>query len=557
MNVEDWDFDSAIGRYLLRRFKWGLLTLVLGLIVIWGPDLDAKWRFIIAASLVAGCVLFLFIWDYFVAGNSGLRLLPPWRRSRQNTDGDARFLSLFELLTKFRWKADGIVLGRPLRQHRPFGCFKRSWIGRTDGHVLTVFGTRSGMRQPPSLIPTLLLYPGSALVIDPKGELAQITAARRGHGSNRVTRCLQQRVFILDPENQVPTAEKARWNPLREFDPHDPDLIAKVQKIAYAVVPPEPSGEEQCSLGQARDLLTMLILHVFDVEPIEHHNLIFVRRRLTDPFEALLEFMAQGSAQGGKVAEYAKAFLALPVDMRNRIIGDLYTRTCFLDQPGLQHMLEASDFTLQELKLHPTTIYVCFRGTSLATTMRPIANVLLDLAIDAMESVPHKPRHNVLFALDEFYLLGRQASIERAMRSSAGIGVRLWLILQTLDQLKQHYPTWDTFIRNCGAVQYAGDLSSETIQDLEKQIGDVVTVAKDGRRDRRPLLSVNELATSYFSRESRRVLVFFKQQPPAPLEWIEYYNEPSLASLAEPLSTAQNAAATAAWARQDPAVRAR
>ena len=70
-----------------------------------------------------------------------------------------------------------------------------------------------------ALIPNLLLYPGSALVIDPKGELAQITSARRGHGSARVQRCLQQNVHILDPEDLVPGRPKARWNPLAELDP--------------------------------------------------------------------------------------------------------------------------------------------------------------------------------------------------------------------------------------------------------------------------------------------------------------------------------------------------
>jgi len=580
--------NLVTNRYLIyRRFKQTIVIGFFSLIALWvlSTGLDPTWRFGIATVLVGGCGLYLFFQERrFIAAQYGFRILPPgWGNLQPRTaHGEGRFLSLFELLTKFKWERGGILLGRPLPQQRPFGWFKNIWVGpKDDRHMLTIAGTRSG-KGTAALIPNLLLHPGSALVIDPKGELAQITAARRGQGSTRVTRCLQQHIFILDPENQVPNAKKARWNPLGELDPQDPDLVTKVQKIAFALVPPEPNANDQFFVNQARDLLTMLILHVYDVEPVDHHNLLYVRRLLAqgdadlfqaiveeaqktgdsvayaDPLEALIDFMAHGTAQGGKVAGYAQRLLAMPSDTRNTIIGDLYTRTSFLDQAGLQHMLQASDFTLQDLKLHPTTIYVCMRGTSLATTMRPIAYVLIDLAIAAMESVPDKPPHSVLFAMDEFYMLGRQESIDRAMGLIAGFGVKLWPIVQTPDQLKQHYPaTWDNFIRNCGAVQYAGDLSAEAVHDIEKRVGDIVTVAKDGRIDRRPLLSFHELSTSYFSRESRRQLVFFQQQPAAPLELIDYYSEPWLASLAEPLVTTQNAAVTNAWARQGRSVRAR
>jgi type IV secretion system protein VirD4 len=575
-------------RHLIyRRVKQTLLLGAVGLAAlgILSTGLGLAWRLGIAVALVGGCGLYLFVQERrFIGAHYGFRILPPGWGSMQprSAQGEGRFLSLFELLTKFRWERGGILLGRPLPQHRPFGLFKSAWVGpKEDRHMLTVAGTRAG-KGTAALIPNLLLYPGSALVIDPKGELAQITGARRGQGSARVRRCLQQRIFVLDPENQVPNAAKARWNPLAELDAQDPDLVTKVQKIGFALVPPEPLANDQFFINQARDLLTMLILHVFHVEPPERQNLIYVRRLLAqgdtelfqcivdecnktgdsvpyaDALEALFEFMASSLGQGGKIAGYAQRVLAMPSDTRNTIVGELYARTSFLDQSGLEHMLQASDFSLRDLKLQPTTVYVCMRGTSLATTLKPIAYILVDLAIAAMESVPDKPPHGVLFAMDEFYMLGRQESIDRAMGLIAGFGVKLWPIVQSLDQLKQHYPsTWDNFIRNCGAVQYAGDLSSEVVHDLEKRIGDVVTTAKDGRVERRPLLSFYELSTSYFTRESRRQLVFFQQQPAAPLELIDYYAESSLASLAEPVTTPQNPAFNTAWAQQGRSVRTR
>jgi type IV secretion system protein VirD4 len=513
----------------------------------------------------------------FITATYGFRILPPgWGTLQPKSAlGAGRFLSLLEMLTKFRWRKGGIFLGRPLPQQRPFGLFKESWVGPTDDrHMLTIAGTRIG-KGTGALIPNLLLYPGSALVIDPKGELAQITSARRGSGSARVQRCLQQKVHILDPEDVVPGQPKARWNPLAELDPADANLVAKIQKIAFAIVPPEPNAQDQFFINQSRDFLTMLILHVMTAEPPERHNLIHVRRLIAqgdtelfqfvidecnktgqpvpykDPLDTLYHYMAQSPAQGGKVAGFSQRLLALPEDTRNTIVSDLYGKTSFLDQAGLEHMLQGSDFSLKDLKLHPTTIYVCMKGTSLATSLKPIAYILIDMAITAMEDVAYKPPHSVLFAMDEFYMLGRHESIDRAMGLIAGFHVKLWPIIQHIGQLQQHYPgTWDNFIRNCGAVQYAGDQKEDTIRDIEKRVGDIVTKTKDGRIDRQPLLSCYELSSSYFEKESRRQLVFFQQQPAAPLEFVDYYNQPWLDCLAEKIAPVQNHPAKAAWAVQ-------
>ncbi len=64
-------------------------------------------------------------------------------------------------------------------------------VGIDDNrHIMTVAGSRAGKGRW-LLVPNLLLYPGSALVLDPKGELAAITARRRQE--------MGQKVFIIDP----------------------------------------------------------------------------------------------------------------------------------------------------------------------------------------------------------------------------------------------------------------------------------------------------------------------------------------------------------------------
>ena len=82
----------------------------------------------------------------------------------------ARWLTPAEM-SGGKWDAKGgLLLGR--RAGRIIG-----W--NDDRHVMTIAGNRAG-KGVSLIIPNLLFYEGSALVIDPKGENAQITAGRRG-----------------------------------------------------------------------------------------------------------------------------------------------------------------------------------------------------------------------------------------------------------------------------------------------------------------------------------------------------------------------------------------
>jgi type IV secretory pathway TraG/TraD family ATPase VirD4 len=68
-----------------------------------------------------------------------------------------------------------------------------------DRHLLTIAPTRSG-KGTSAIVPNLLTYQESALVIDPKGENARMTAARRGDGHSAAgIPGMGQKVHVVDP----------------------------------------------------------------------------------------------------------------------------------------------------------------------------------------------------------------------------------------------------------------------------------------------------------------------------------------------------------------------
>jgi type IV secretion system protein VirD4 len=458
---------------------------------------------------------------------------------------DARMLSFAELSSRFRYEEGGIRVGRLLPQHRPFGVGRDIIVGPSDDrHMLTIAGGRTG-KGTAAVIPNLLVYPGSVLVIDPKGELAQITAARRGKGSKRVTESLGQDVFVFDPDDITVGLPKACWNPLAELRLEDPRLWTHVARIATYIIPSQPTKQaDEFFLNHARDLLTAVILHVLTTEEEVNHNLIYVRKMITqgdgelfqfiieecqqlgtapsvnDPVQALLSFMADSKQFSGKLAGIAMRVLSMADATQTGVLGTLVEQTGFLDDPGMEAALIRSDFSLADLKLRPTSVYLCMKGTSFATNLVKILYVFLEMAIFRMEDIPGKPPYHVLFIMDEFYTMGRSEAIDRAIGLIAGYGVTLWPILQHIGQLKTHYPnTWDNFKRNCRAIQYFGDQEPESLKELEQRIG-----TRTVKGQQVPLFSQYDLSSNYFVRSGNRQIVVFQQEPVAALELTHYYN---------------------------------
>jgi type IV secretory pathway TraG/TraD family ATPase VirD4 len=130
------------------------------------------------------------------------------------------------------------------------------WLGRTtqkgfpvgfndDTHITVVAGSRSG-KGTAFIVPNLCVWEGSTVVIDPKGENATLTAARRGSGSD-YCEGMGQKVCVLDPFNAAASlAEeyKGCFNPLDILDPDSETLVDDASRIAASLVISNDKGEK-------------------------------------------------------------------------------------------------------------------------------------------------------------------------------------------------------------------------------------------------------------------------------------------------------------------------
>lgn len=150
--------------------------------------------------------------------------------NRESPLASSRWLSAPEITGLLgQWQPGAILLGRV------GGCY----VGvKDDRHILTAAGSRSG-KGVSLLVPNLLHWPGSCLAIDPKGELATITASRRSEDGSTWSRPMGGRVVALDPFERVrgpAMAFRGAFNPLARLDPESADGHDLASLIADSLV---------------------------------------------------------------------------------------------------------------------------------------------------------------------------------------------------------------------------------------------------------------------------------------------------------------------------------
>jgi len=398
------------------------------------------------------------------------------------------------------------------------GKFAGRFIGHIDDRPqITIAGARAG-KTSTVLEPNLYLYPGSMLVLDPKGELS---------GTARLRRALGHDVHVLDPFGQS-GEPSACFNVLDELDPNSPNIIDDVASITQALIVDEGDARSKHWNDSARALLTGIILLTLML-PRPHRNLVTVRQllSLTHPqllraarstvgdhksasnenglaMEVLLGTMSKaGNRFGGILAAIGNRFIGTAPNERAGIFSTAAAQTDFLDSLPLRRISQRSDFGLGSLRGdRPTTIYLCLPVGRMESHYRWL-RLIVQMACTVLEQKGAYPRDRppILFMMEEFATLGHMEIMERAAAYFPGFGVKLWAILQDTTQLRRYYQnSWETFLGNAGLIQCFANGDQSTLSYIASRLEN--------------LIAPFELRTA-FSRNRFSQLLMMEGEPPA------------------------------------------
>lgn len=370
---------------------------------------------------------------------------------------------------------------------------------RDDRHVLVTCGTRGG-KGVSVVIPNLCQWPGSVVVIDPKGENAMVTASRRGSGSEYCDG-LGQTVRLLDPFDvmRLPDSQRASYNPLEALHPDREESIDEAARIADSLIVSEKSSDPFFD-ESARALWKFVLLHVRtspDIQEQERHlvtarTLIMAgdqkaaslaalnaKKNAPSAFALLFEAMKRNPAFKGVIGR-GGAMLANMEENSPRLFGSVVqvatTNSDFLDSPAMARVVSKSTFALSELKTNPkgTSLYISLPQRYMETHSRWL-RMMTTLVVTEMERVNIRPAsgHPVMMILDEFPALKRMRVLENAAAQIAGFGVKLVFVAQTLGQLKDNYQeNWETLIANAGVKLFFCNDDNFTREYVSKSIGE-------------------------------------------------------------------------------------
>jgi type IV secretion system protein VirD4 len=452
------------------KILWGQVLLVsaVTLAFVWGATEWVAWRLAFQPQLghswfeLFGWLIYqppAFFWWWFaydayardifvegayIAASGGIAAvvvaiaMSVWRAreaKRVTTYGSARWAEARDVREAGLLHHDGVLLGR----------WQREYL-RHDGpeHVLCFAPTRSG-KGVGLVVPTLLTWPGSAIVHDIKGENWTLTAGSRARFG---------RVLLFDPTNPA----SAAYNPLLEVRKGEWE-VRDVQNIADVLVDPEGALERRNHWEKtSHSLLVGAILHVLYAEADK--TLAGVANFLSDPrrpIETTLRAMMTTPHLGSAgvhpvIASSARELLNKSDNERSGVLSTAMSFLGLYRDPVVATVTRRCDWRIRDLVEHkaPATLYLVVPPSDISRTKPLVRLILNQIGRRLTEDLEAKGRrHRLLLMLDEFPALGRLDFFESALAFMAGYGLKSFLIAQSLNQIEKAYGQNNSILDNC------------------------------------------------------------------------------------------------------------
>ncbi len=434
-------------------------------------------------------------------------------KANANLHGSARWAEEKEIRTMGYFEGKGVYVGGWLKKYAGVALLARTLRGKPDEvqlylrhngpeHILVFAPTRSG-KGVGLILPTLLAWEGSSIVLDIKGENWALTAGWR--------KSQDQVVLRFDPSD--PSGASAAFNPLEELRLDTMMAIPDVQNMAAMLVDPNGKGLEDHWSKAAFAMLAGAILHCAIMVRHSQGNtatlydlscmLADESRTIKDLFKEMVETPhakllqeifpgAEGPDFGVKahifIASSAREMLNKAENEASGVVSTALTNLALYRDPVVALNTGHCDFRIHDLMNHekPVNLYLVISPADI-DRMRPLLRLMVDMIVrricakmefaDGSSKAGYK--HRLLLLLDEFTSLGKLPIMEKALAYIAGYGGKVYIIVQDITQLNGVYGKENALMANCHVrIAYAPN-TIETAKTLSDMTGKT-TVVEEG-----------------------------------------------------------------------------
>lgn len=421
-------------------------------------------------------------------------------KDARNTHGSARWARRSDVRRAGLLQSAGVIVGGWK------GPLKISAL-RHDGpeHIMAYAPTRSG-KGVGLVLPTLLSWMESVLVLDIKGENYALTAGWRAS--------IGQRVLRFDP---AALTGSARYNPLAEVRINTDYQVADCQNIANMIIDPQGAGLKDFWMKEGWAWLSAAILHVLyrihrdsggarvgtlaDVLEFmsvgDDGELAVEGSNADESFKALLDDMQQYD-HGDKVANSmvraaASGMRKRAPNERSGVHSSAKVELALYADPIVARNIAVCDFRIDDLMNAeaPTSLYIVIPPRDIKR-LRPLFRLMINQILNRL--MPELQfangvgvrnyKHRLLLMLDEFTAVGKLEIFQEALAYMAGYGIKAFIIIQDMAQLHLAYGKEEAITSNCHIrIAYAPN-KIETARMLSEMTGKTTLVQRRRSRSR-------------------------------------------------------------------------
>ncbi|MCD9015353.1 type IV secretory system conjugative DNA transfer family protein [Parachryseolinea silvisoli] len=436
--------------------------------------------------------------------------------------GDARWSRPSELRDAALVQEDGLILGRDPETGEVIGF-------KGEGHILTVAKTGAG-KGVGVIVPNLLQYSGSVIVVDPKGEnfirsvyarvnrfgqevclidpfgevykqiQRQLKRIERIEKDGNMTKNLQDiKTFYTNLQDKVnpPIEGKAApgvynkgLNPLQLIENlvatnNYAEVFDQANVIANMLVMKagerDPHWDEKAKMI-IKNVIVFLCLH----ERCHHEpkTLVTVRDLIFEIFEDD-ESMAgfKNACLTGESSKYlskiGSEISLMAGEERMSVLSTTLRHLEFLDSPLVYDNVSRADVDLTAIKKNKQSIYLVLPANKLDAYSR-LMRLWVSSLINAISISPEPPVERILMIVDEMAQLGKMEPLLQAVSLLRGYGLNLWMFFQDISQLTSIYGNnqWKTFSSNARVQQFFGISDADTAEYISRLSGMTTVITR-------------------------------------------------------------------------------
>ncbi|WP_299913187.1 type IV secretory system conjugative DNA transfer family protein [uncultured Paracoccus sp.] len=398
-------------------------------------------------------------------------------------------------------------------------------------HCLVVAPTRAG-KGVGYVIPNTLLFPGSCVILDVKGEIFEATSRHRQRQGDEI--------FYFAPFDFEHASH--RYNPLERIAAlANPDQqFTELSKLAsYFLTTSEKGGAADFIVG-ARELFVaggMLAIERGTPSIGEITRILFGGADKSEVYLARADELRHRQARATFVdfSGYADRTLSSYISVLKGAGLGLWLN------PQVDRVTSGSDVSWQRIRMKPQTVYIVVNSDDIVT-LAPLMRLLFGELIATLRASLPNPKTEpwpVQIILDEFDQLGRMPIVVQSLKQLAGHGGRVSIITQSIPGLDTLYGENDRLSLESGAGMkfFISPNEKKTAAEVSEALGKTTrlsvsdSLSSDGRgfrrrsvsrrNEERPLMSPDEVRTL----DASRVILIPERQNPILADRIVYYRD--------------------------------